>query len=52
MDGVRERTLVGLFVLVAGGLVLGAIAVISGGLGGATVSHRALQISDDLLTDC
>jgi len=41
MDAVRERTLVGLFVLIAGGLLLGSIMVISGGLGGATVSHRA-----------
>src|SRR5438445_651446 len=41
MDAVRERTLVGLFVLIAGGLLLGTIVVISGGLGVATVSHRA-----------
>jgi phospholipid/cholesterol/gamma-HCH transport system substrate-binding protein len=41
MDAVRERTLVGLFILIAGGLLLGTIIVISGGLGGATVSHRA-----------
>src|SRR6202158_1605336 len=41
MDVVRERTLVGLFVLIAGGLLLGTMIVISGGLGGATVSHRA-----------
>jgi phospholipid/cholesterol/gamma-HCH transport system substrate-binding protein len=41
MDAVRERTLVGLFVLTAGGLLLGTMVVISGGLGGATVSHRA-----------
>src|SRR6202166_1263401 len=41
MDAVRERTLVGLFVLIAGGLLLATMAVISGGLGGATVSHRA-----------
>src|SRR5260370_40937256 len=41
MEAVRERTLVGLFVLIAGGLLLGAIVVLSGGLGGATVSHRA-----------
>jgi phospholipid/cholesterol/gamma-HCH transport system substrate-binding protein len=40
MDAVRERTLVGLFVLIAGGLLLGTIAVISGGLGNDTVSHR------------
>src|SRR5712691_2613097 len=41
MDAVRARTLVGLFVLIAGGLLLGTIVVLSGGLGGATVSHRA-----------
>jgi phospholipid/cholesterol/gamma-HCH transport system substrate-binding protein len=41
MDAVHERTLVGLFVLIAGGLLLGTVVVISGGLGGATVSHRA-----------
>ena len=41
MEAVRERTLVGLFVLIAGGLLLGTMVVISGGLGGATVSHRA-----------
>jgi phospholipid/cholesterol/gamma-HCH transport system substrate-binding protein len=41
MDAVRERTLVGLFVLIAGGLLLGTMVVISGGLGGATVSHQA-----------
>lgn len=41
MDAVRERTLVGLFVLIAGGLLLGTMVVLSGGLGVATVSHRA-----------
>jgi phospholipid/cholesterol/gamma-HCH transport system substrate-binding protein len=41
MESVRERTLVGLFVLIAGGLLLGTMVVISGGLGGATVPHRA-----------
>jgi len=41
MEAVRERTLVGLFVLIAAGLLLGAVVVISGGLGVATVSHRA-----------
>jgi phospholipid/cholesterol/gamma-HCH transport system substrate-binding protein len=40
MNSVRERTLVGLFVLIAGGLLLGTMVVISGGLGVATVSHR------------
>ena len=37
----RERTLVGVFVLIAGALLVGTIVVISGGLGSATVSHRA-----------
>jgi phospholipid/cholesterol/gamma-HCH transport system substrate-binding protein len=37
----RERTLVGLFVLIGGGLLLGTMVLLSGGLSGATVSHRA-----------
>jgi phospholipid/cholesterol/gamma-HCH transport system substrate-binding protein len=37
----RERTLVGLFVLIAGGLLLGTMLTISGGLGPSAVSHRA-----------
>ena len=37
----RERTLVGLFVLIAGGLLVGTMLAISGGLGVAAVSHRA-----------
>ncbi len=41
MEAMRERTLVGLFVLIAGGLFLGTMIVLSGGLVGATVSHRA-----------
>ncbi len=41
MDAMRERTLVGLFVLIAGGLFFGTMIVISGGLTGATVPHRA-----------
>src|SRR3989442_10606646 len=41
MEAMRERTLVGLFVLIAGGLLLGTMIVISGGMGVATVSHRA-----------
>jgi phospholipid/cholesterol/gamma-HCH transport system substrate-binding protein len=41
MEAMRERTLVGLFVLVAGGLFLGSMVVISGGIGAATVPHRA-----------
>ena len=41
MDATRERTLVGLFVLVAGALFFGIMVVISGSMGGATVSHRS-----------
>jgi phospholipid/cholesterol/gamma-HCH transport system substrate-binding protein len=41
MDAARERTLVGLFVLIAGSLLLGTIVVLSGGLGSDTVRHRA-----------
>jgi phospholipid/cholesterol/gamma-HCH transport system substrate-binding protein len=41
MEAMRERTLVGLFVVIAGGLLLGTAIVISGGLGNATVPHRA-----------
>ena len=41
MDKTRERTLVGLFVLIAGALLLGTMIVVSGGLVGPTVSHRA-----------
>ena len=41
MEGTRERTLVGLFVLIAGGLLVGTMLAISGGLGTSTVSHRA-----------
>jgi len=37
----RERTLVGVFVLVAGGLLFGTMLAVSGGIGGSTVSHRA-----------
>jgi phospholipid/cholesterol/gamma-HCH transport system substrate-binding protein len=40
MDAMRERTLVGLFVLIAGALLLGAMIVISGAMSGATVPHR------------
>jgi phospholipid/cholesterol/gamma-HCH transport system substrate-binding protein len=40
MDAIRERTLVGLFVLVAGSLLVGTMLIISGGLGASTVSHR------------
>jgi phospholipid/cholesterol/gamma-HCH transport system substrate-binding protein len=41
MNAARERTLVGLFVVLAGGLLLGTIVVLSGGLGTASVQHRA-----------
>jgi phospholipid/cholesterol/gamma-HCH transport system substrate-binding protein len=37
----RERTLVGLFVLIAGGLLVGTLLSLAGGLGTSTVSHRA-----------
>jgi phospholipid/cholesterol/gamma-HCH transport system substrate-binding protein len=40
MEANRERTLVGLFVLIAGGLFLGTMVVISGGLSGGTVPYR------------
>jgi phospholipid/cholesterol/gamma-HCH transport system substrate-binding protein len=41
MEAKRERTLVGLFVLIAVSLFLGTMIVLSGGLRGATVLHRA-----------
>src|ERR1700720_220094 len=41
MDTMRERTLVGLFVLIAGGLLFGTMLAVSGGIGSSTVSHRA-----------
>lgn len=41
MDAMRERTLVGLFVLLAGALLFGAMIAISGAMGGATVTHPA-----------
>ena len=37
----RERTLVGLFVLIAGGLLFGTMLAVSGGIGTSSVSHRA-----------
>jgi len=37
----RERTMVGLFVLAAAGLLVGTMLAISGGLGAATVQHHA-----------
>ena len=41
MEATRERTLVGLFVLVAGGILLGTVVVLSGGISGSSVPHRA-----------
>jgi phospholipid/cholesterol/gamma-HCH transport system substrate-binding protein len=41
MEAMRERTLVGLFVIIAGGLLLGTAILLSGGFGGATALHRA-----------
>jgi phospholipid/cholesterol/gamma-HCH transport system substrate-binding protein len=41
MDTMRERTLVGLFVLIAGALLIGTMIFISGAMGGATVPHLA-----------
>jgi phospholipid/cholesterol/gamma-HCH transport system substrate-binding protein len=41
MEAMRERTLVGLFVLIAGGLLFGTMIVISGAIGGVTVAHPA-----------
>jgi phospholipid/cholesterol/gamma-HCH transport system substrate-binding protein len=41
MGSMRERTLVGLFVLIGGGLLLGTMVLLSGGLSGASVAHRA-----------
>jgi phospholipid/cholesterol/gamma-HCH transport system substrate-binding protein len=41
MEPMRERTLVGLFILVAGALLVGTMIVLSGAMSGATVSHRA-----------
>src|SRR6476660_3450777 len=41
MDAIRERTVVGLFVLIAGALLVVTMIVISCGLSGTTVSHRA-----------
>ena len=41
MEAMRERTLVGLFVLIAAGLLFGTMLAVYGGLGASTVSHRA-----------
>jgi len=40
MDAMRERTLVGLFVLVAGALLFGTMLALTIGIGSATVSHQ------------
>ena len=39
MEANRERTLVGLFVLIAGGLLFGTLLALSGGVGNPTVPH-------------
>ncbi len=41
MEATRERTLVGLFVVLGAALLLGSVLAISGGLGSAGVPHRA-----------
>jgi phospholipid/cholesterol/gamma-HCH transport system substrate-binding protein len=41
MNATRERTLVGLFVVIATALLIGAVAEISGGMGSSGVPHRA-----------
>jgi len=41
MEANRERTLVGLFVLIAGALLFGAILAVSGGLGRNPLAHLA-----------
>lgn len=41
MEATRERTLVGLFVVIAGALLFGSVLAISGGMGSAGVPHRA-----------
>jgi phospholipid/cholesterol/gamma-HCH transport system substrate-binding protein len=40
MEANRERTLVGLFVLIAGGLLFGTLLELSSGVGNPTVPHR------------
>jgi phospholipid/cholesterol/gamma-HCH transport system substrate-binding protein len=40
MEANRERTLVGLFVLIAGGILFGTLLALSGGVGSATVAHQ------------
>jgi len=41
MQATRERTLVGLFVLIAGGVFIATAVIVSGGMGGAAITHRA-----------
>jgi len=41
MPATRERTLVGLFVVIAAALLFGSVLAISGGMGTAGVAHRA-----------
>jgi phospholipid/cholesterol/gamma-HCH transport system substrate-binding protein len=41
MDAIQERTLVGLFVVIAGAVLVGTLVVLSGGVGRSTVAHRA-----------
>jgi phospholipid/cholesterol/gamma-HCH transport system substrate-binding protein len=41
MEATRERTLVGLFVVIAGALLFGTVIAISGSMGNAGVAHRA-----------
>ena len=41
MNAMRERTLVGLFVVIAGALLFFSVLAISGGLGTPGVPHRA-----------
>jgi len=41
MPATRERTLVGLFVVIAGALLFGSVLAISGGMGTAGAAHRA-----------
>jgi len=40
MEANRERILVGLFVLIAGGLLFGTLLALSGGAGAASVPHQ------------
>jgi len=40
MEATRERTLVGLFVVISGALLFGSLLALSGGMGSAGVPHR------------